>query len=97
MVLGVIGIIIFSVFFGSKIKEMGEEFQKNPTRATATMMTKIPGFELVAQDDANKRYTVKETKSGNLTTVYWSEKTQKPVTVQGGFDAIPKETEPAPR
>jgi hypothetical protein len=44
---------------------------------------------MVAEDDANKRYTVKETKTGKLTTIYWSEKTGKPEVIEGDFSAIP--------
>ena len=46
-------------------------------------------FEMVAEDDANKRYTVKEKKNGGLTTVYWNEKTKAPVAIPGDFSAIP--------
>ena len=79
------------VFFGGK--EWVNEMQSNPARATATTMIKISGgmFEMVAEDDVNKRYTVREKKSGTLTTIYWNEKTKKPETVSGDFSAIPKE------
>lgn len=73
--------------------EFSKDAQKNPTRVAATTMVKVSGgqFEMVAEDDANKRYTVKEKKSGKLTTIYWSEKTKAPVFVEGDFSAIPAE------
>ena len=66
VLLAIIAIVIGSVMLGSKFKGFVEEAQKNPTRATATMMVKVSGgaMEMVAEDDANKRYTVKETKTG---------------------------------
>ena len=91
VVLAIIGVVIFTAMFGGKIKEFAEEAQKNPTRATATAMVKASfgQFELVAEDDVNKRYTVKEKKSGQLTTIYWDEKTRLPATIVGDFTAIP--------
>lgn len=91
VVLGIIGVVIFSVMFGGKIKEFAEEAQKNPTRATATTMVKMSAgqFEMVAEDDANKRYTVREKQTGNLTTIYWSAKKNGPEVIPGDFSAIP--------
>jgi hypothetical protein len=93
VLLAIIAIVIGSVMLGSKFKGFVEEAQKNPTRATATMMVKVSGgaMEMVAEDDANKRYTVKETKTGKLTTIYWNQKTNAPETIEGDFSAIPAE------
>jgi hypothetical protein len=94
VLLAIIAFVIGSVMLGGKIKEFADEAQKNPTRATANMMVKasVGTMEMVAEDDANKRYTVKETKSGKLTTIYWSEKTNAPEVIEGDFSAIPVET-----
>jgi hypothetical protein len=91
VLLAIIALVIGSVFLGGKLKEFGEEAAKNPTRATATMMVKVSAgtMEMVAEDDANKRYTVKETKTGKLTTIYWNEKTNAPEVIEGDFSAIP--------
>lgn len=91
VLLAIIGVIIASVMFGGKLKQLAEDAQKNPTRATATTMVSMSGgaMEMVAEDDANKRYTIKETKSGTLTTIYWDEKKQAPEVIQGDFSAIP--------
>jgi len=91
VLIAIIGVVVFTALFGGKIKEFAEEAQKNPTRAAATAMVKFSAgqFELVKEDDANKRYTVKEKKTGQLTTLYWSEKTKSPETVLGDFSAIP--------
>ncbi len=91
IVLAVIGLIIGGVAFGPKLKQFGEELQKNPTRATASMMVTTGQFEMTAEDDANKRYTVKQKKTGQLMTIYWSEKNKAPVTIPGDFSAIPPE------
>ena len=98
IVLIVIGFAIFGMMFGGKIKQFAEDAQKNPTRATAAaMVTMTAGqFEMVAEDDANKRYTVKEKKSGQLTTIYWDEKKKAPVTIQGDFSAVPKDADATP-
>ena len=94
VVLGVIGLVVFYMMFG---KKMVDDMQKNPTRATATLMVKasVGTMEMVAEDDAHLRYTVKQKQNGQLITIYWSEKNKKPETVQGDFSAIPVEV-PAP-
>lgn len=89
--LAVLGLVIAGIMFGGKFKKFAEDAQKNPTRTTATMMVTASGgkMQLVAEDDANKRYTVKETKSGELTTIYWNEAKNAPEVVTGDFSAIP--------
>ena len=91
VVLGIIGMVVFGWLYGGKIKQFAEDAQKNPTRTTATAMVTMSGgqFEMVAEDDANTRDTVKEKKSGALTTIYWSEKKKAPEVIPGDFTAIP--------
>ena len=102
VVLAIIGMVIAFWLYGGKAKQLIEDAQKNPTRTTATMMVTVGGgkFEMVAEDDANKRYTVREKTSGTLTTIYWNEKTKAPVVIPGDFSAIPADadasTAPAP-
>ncbi len=101
IVLAVIGVVVFSLMFGGKIKQFAEDAQKNPTRAAASMMVKVSAgqIEMVAEDDANKRYTVREKQTGKLTTLYWNEKKNTMETIEGDFSAIPAEpsgTVPAP-
>jgi hypothetical protein len=48
-------------------------------------------LEIVAQDEEQKRYTLKDKKSGKMITIYWDEKKQVPVTVDGDFSSIPKD------
>jgi hypothetical protein len=93
VLLAIIAAVIGTVMLGGKLKNFADEAQKNPTRAAASMMVKLSGGtkEMVAEDDANKRYTIKDTKTGELTTIYWSEKTNKAETIQGDFSAIPVE------
>lgn len=85
----IIGFIVVGIMFGPKMKQFAEEAQKNPTRAAASMMVSTGAMEMIAEDDVNKRYTVKDKKSGELTTIYWSEKKGGPEVVQGDFTAIP--------
>ena len=77
--------------FGGSIKEFAEGAQKNPTRMVATTMVRVGmgTFEMVAEDDANKRYTVREKANGKLTTIYWNEKAKKAEVIPGDFSAIP--------
>lgn len=91
VILAIIGVVVTAVMFGGKLKQFTEEAKKNPTRATATTMVSASfgHLEMVAEDDANKRYTVKDKKSGALTTVYWNEKKQAAEVVNGDFSAIP--------
>ena len=94
VLLGIIGAIVAAVLLGGKVKE----FAENPTRATANLMVSTSGgaMEIVAQDEANKRYTIREKKSGALTTVYWNEKKNAPEVIPGDFSAIPAEPAPVP-
>jgi len=91
VVLAIIVVIIAGVIFGPKLKQFAEDAAKNPTRATATTMINVGGgqFEMVAEDDVNKRYTVREKRSGKLTTIYWDAKKSAPVVIPGDFSAIP--------
>jgi len=91
VVLIVIVVVAGGVFFGPKLKQLGQDFQKNPTRATATtaMSASMGQLEMVAEDDENKRYTLRQKGTGKLTTIYWDAKQQKPMTVEGDFSAIP--------
>lgn len=90
LLLLVIGLVIASVMFGGKLKSFAEDAQKNPTRATATAMVSMSGgkLQMAAEDDVNKRYTVKDP-DGKLITIYWDEAKQAPVTIEGDFSAIP--------
>ena len=94
----VVGFAVFSMKFGGSLKQFAEDAQKNPTRVVATTMVKVGmgTFEMVAEDDANKRYTVREKANGKLTTIYWSERTKKAEIIPGDFSAIPAEPDAAP-
>ncbi len=91
VVLGIIVALVLGVVYGKKAKAFVEEAQKNPTRVTATTMVTVSGgqIEMVEQDDANKRYTVREKQSGKLTTIYWDERAHAPNVIEGDFSKIP--------
>jgi hypothetical protein len=110
VVLAIIGFIVVGWLYGPRIRQLkgtvtqfAQDAQKNPTRATATMMVSMSAgqIEMVAEDDANKRYTVKEKQSGKLTTIYWNEKKKAPEVIPGDFSAIPADagtpSTPAPK
>lgn len=103
VVLIVIAGVIIGIFFGPKLKQFGEDVVKNPTRSTATMMISVSGgkFEMTAEDDVKKRYTVRDKATGKMTTIYWDAKKQAPAVVQGDFSAVPADanapSEPAPK
>lgn len=97
----IIGAIVAAVFVGGQVKEFAEEAQANPTRAAANIAVKasMGQLELVAEDDVNKRYTLKEKGNGNLTTFYWDASKNTVGNVNGDFSAIPSNTateEPTP-
>ncbi len=104
--LGIIAVVVFSLMFGGRIKQFAEDAQTNPTRAAASAMVTMSAgqFEMIAEDDVNKRYTVREKDNGKLTTIYWDEKKQAPEIINGDFSAIPAQgatdgepaVEPAP-
>lgn len=105
VLLAIVGIIISVVMLGGKLKQFTDEAQKNPARASANLMVSVSNGQMtmVAEDDVLKRYTVKDTKTGALTTIYWSEAKKAPEVIQGDFSAIPANppatgsaSEPAP-
>ena len=102
LVLGVIAFAVFAMVIGPKMKKFADEAQNNPTRAAASLMVSVSAgqMEMVAEDDANKRYTVKHKQTGKLTTIYWSKKKNTAEVIEGDFSAIPADdtssTEPLP-
>jgi hypothetical protein len=94
----VIGIAIFTMMYGGKIKQFAQEAQANPTRAAASAAVTFGGgqMEMIAQDDTNKRYTLREKQNGKLITIYWNEKKQAPETIEGDFSAIPQDPSTPP-
>jgi hypothetical protein len=91
VLLVIVAFIVAGVFFGGKLRDFSKEVQKNPTRATASALVTMGVGEMVAEDDVNKRYTVREKQSGKLTTFYWDAKSGSAKTVDGDFSAIPAE------
>ena len=89
IVLGIVATVAFYFLFAGKIKTWGEGAAKNPSRAAASVLVSLGAGEMVAEDDVLKRYTVKEKKSGALTTFYWSKKANGPTQITGDFSAIP--------
>ena len=96
VLIGIIVIAAAAMFFGPKAKKLAEEMQANPTKMTASMMVKVSAgqMEMVADDDVNKRYTVRQKATGKLTTIYWNNKKQAPEVIEGDFSAIPAESVP---
>ena len=97
LVLGIIAFAVFAIVLAPKVKKFADEAEKNPTRAAASLMVTVSAgqMEMVVEDDANKRYTVKQKQNGKLTTIYWSKKKNAPEVIQGDFSAIPADDLPA--
>jgi len=93
VILVIVGVLIGTVF-APKFKQIAGEMQKNPTRAAADITIATGQFEMVKEDDVNKRYTVRQKGVGQLMTFYWDAKQGKPVSVQGDFSAIPADASP---
>jgi hypothetical protein len=96
IVIFIIVVAIVGIRLAPAMKQFGADFQKNPTKATASMMVTASAgqFEMVAEDDVNKRYTLRQKGTGTLTTIYWDAKKQAPVTIPGDFSAIPADANP---
>lgn len=97
LILGIIAFAVFAIVLAPKVKKFADEALNNPTRAAASLMVSVSAgqMEMVAEDDANKRYTVKHKQTGKLTTMYWSKKKNAPEVIEGDFSAIPADNEPA--
>lgn len=91
ILLAIIVGVIATMMLGSKLTGYVDQVAKNPTRAAATMTVTLNGgkMKMIAEDDAKKRYTIKDEATGVLMTMYWDEQTQTPKTVTGDFSAIP--------
>jgi hypothetical protein len=91
VVLLIILVAVVGMRLGPALKQFGADAQKNPTKATAEMMVKIGNgqFEMIAEDEPNKRYTIRQKTTGKLMTIYWDAKKKAPVTIEGDFSAIP--------
>lgn len=91
LVIGIIAVAVFAMVMGPKMKKFAEEAQSNPTRAAANLMVTVSAgqMEMVAEDETNKRYTVKQKQGGKLTTIYWSKTKNAPEVIEGDFSAIP--------
>jgi uncharacterized iron-regulated membrane protein len=75
-----------------------ETAQQNPARAAANLMIGAGQgkFEMSGEDDVNKRYTVRDKKSGVLFTIYWDAQANTVKSVKGDFSAIPDTANSAP-
>jgi len=95
-------LVILGVVGGIWLKPMFTKFaadaQSNPTRAAASLTVSMSGgqLEMVAEDDVNKRYTLRQKNSGSLMTIYWDARQKKAVTIKGDFSAIPADAQPPP-
>ena len=85
------GLLAYPAMKGAagKFQAIAAEAQTNPTRATASTMIMTGQFEMVKEDDANKRYTIRQKGTNTLITIYWDAKKNAPVTIPGDFSAIP--------
>lgn len=92
IVLIIVVVVGVGIFAGPKLKQLGEEMQKNPTRAAADVALMTGQFEMAKEDDVNKRYTVRQKSTGQLMTWYWDAKDGKPKSVAGDFSAIPADS-----
>lgn len=93
ILLVLIGIVVTTMMYGGKFKKYATEMAANPARGMATTMVNLGVGELVAEDDVNKRYTVRTKKDGQLTTFYWNEKKHAAEAIPGDFSAIPKDSD----
>jgi hypothetical protein len=98
VVLLVILAVVAGIWLKPMITKFAAEAQTNPTRAAAGMMVSVSAgqLEMVAEDDVNKRYTLRQKKNGDLITMYWDARQKKPITIKGDFSAIPADAPPPP-
>ena len=92
ILLMIVGFVVAAFFLGGKVSQFSKNAQANPTRAAASIIVTMGVGTMIAEDDVNKRYTVREKQTGKLTTFYWDAKTNSPKSVEGDFSAIPVET-----
>jgi hypothetical protein len=98
MVLSLILVVVGGIWLKPTFQKFVADAQTNPTRATASMTVSMSAgqFTMVAEDDVNKRYTLRQKINGDLMTIYWDARQKKPVTIKGDFSAIPADAQPPP-
>jgi hypothetical protein len=73
VVLGCILAVACGVFVFNKGKDFIEEASANPAKAAAEMAVRLnPDLELISTDDAAETITIKDKKTGKVSTVDWS-------------------------
>ena len=90
--------VVGGIWMKPYLTKFAADAQTNPTKAAASLMISVSGgqFEMAAEDDINKRYTVRQKSTGGLTTIYWDARLKKPITIKGDFSAIPTDAQPPP-
>ena len=77
VVVALVGISLLMARGCSKLKEVAGDFQKNPTKAAATLLVKAnPDLELVSTNDAKGEMTIKDKKTGEVTTMSFDQLSQ---------------------
>jgi hypothetical protein len=72
-VLGCVVVGACSFFFVNRAKNFVEEASANPAKAAAEMAVRLnPDLELVSTDDAAETITIRDKKTGKVSTVDWS-------------------------
>ena len=70
VVMGVIVMVILSVFAFNKVKEVGEDMKKNPALTTAKVIDALnPEIEIVGNDEENQTVTFRNVKTGEEVTL----------------------------
>ena len=83
VVLIAIGLIVMKL--GQKAREFAGDFKKNPAKAAAMLALRAnPDLEVVNADDGKGEVTIKDKKTGEITTVSFSELAQGKLTMKNG-------------
>ena len=90
--------VVGGIWMKPYLTKFAADAQTNPTKAAAGLMVSMGAgqFEMVAEDDVNKRYTLRQKGTNALTTIYWDARQKKPITIKGDFSAIPADAQPLP-
>jgi hypothetical protein len=87
----VIGGVIFGVatfFVARKVKDVAGEFVENPVKSSVEMMVRMnPDLELVSTDDEAETMTIRDKKTGEVSTFNWADIQEGKLTFESGGES----------
>jgi hypothetical protein len=77
------------VFVAKKVKDVAQDFEKNPAKAAAETMVRLnPDLELVESDDESETLTIRNKETGEEFTADWSDIQEGKISFESGDQQV---------